>query len=52
LVHYPTPLANYPFNYSGQPAVSVPAGWTASGLPVDLEIIGRRLENALVLRRG
>ena len=40
----------YPFNYSGQPAVSVPAGWTASGLPVGIQIIGRRLEDALVLR--
>src|SRR5262245_59694380 len=39
----------YPFNYSGQPAVSVPAGWTASGLPVGLQIVGRRLEDALVL---
>ena len=40
----------YPFNYSGQPAVSVPAGFTASGLPVGLQIIGRRGEDALVLR--
>ncbi len=40
----------YPFNYSGQPAVSVPAGWTANGLPVGLQIVGRRLEDALVLR--
>ena len=40
----------YPFNYSGQPAVSVPAGWTASGLPVGLQIVGRRLEDAQVLR--
>ena len=40
----------YPFNYSGQPAVSVPAGFTASGLPVGLQIVGRRLEDALVLR--
>ena len=40
----------YPFNYSGQPAVSVPAGWTASGLPVGLQIVGRRFEDALVLR--
>lgn len=40
----------YPFNYSGQPAVSVPAGWTSTGLPVGLQIIGRRLEDALVLR--
>jgi aspartyl-tRNA(Asn)/glutamyl-tRNA(Gln) amidotransferase subunit A len=40
----------YPFNYSGQPAVSVPAGWTASGLPVGLQIVGRRLEDTVVLR--
>ena len=40
----------YPFNYSGQPAVSVPAGWTVGGLPVGLQIVGRRLEDALVLR--
>ena len=40
----------YPFNYSGQPAVSVPAGWTTGGLPVGLQIVGRRLEDALVLR--
>jgi aspartyl-tRNA(Asn)/glutamyl-tRNA(Gln) amidotransferase subunit A len=40
----------YPFNYSGQPAVSVPAGWTASGLPVGIQIVGRRLDDALVLR--
>ena len=41
---------SYPFNWSGQPAISVPAGWTAGGLPVGLQIIGRRLEDALVLR--
>lgn len=40
----------YPFNWSGQPAISVPAGWTASGLPVGLQIVGRRLEDSLVLR--
>ena len=40
----------YPFNYSGQPAISIPAGWTASGLPVGLQIVGRRLEDGLVLR--
>jgi aspartyl-tRNA(Asn)/glutamyl-tRNA(Gln) amidotransferase subunit A len=40
----------YIFNWSGQPAISVPAGWTAGGLPVGLQIVGRRLEDALVLR--
>jgi aspartyl-tRNA(Asn)/glutamyl-tRNA(Gln) amidotransferase subunit A len=40
----------YPFNYSGQPAISVPAGWTTSGLPVGMQIVGRRFDDALVLR--
>ena len=35
---------------SGHPALSVPCGWTASGLPVGLHIIGRWYEDAEVLR--
>lgn len=30
----------YPFNLTGHPAASVPAGFTQSGLPVGLQIIG------------
>ena len=40
----------YPFNLTGQPAASVPAGFTKSGLPVGLQIVGRRLDDATVLR--
>lgn len=40
----------YPFNMTGQPACSVPGGWTNTGLPVGLQIIGRRFDDALVLR--
>ena len=40
----------YPFNVTGHPAISVPAGWTAAGLPVGLQIVGRRFEEATVLR--
>jgi aspartyl-tRNA(Asn)/glutamyl-tRNA(Gln) amidotransferase subunit A len=39
-----------PLNLSGQPAASVPAGFTANGLPVGLQIVGRHLDDALVLR--
>lgn len=40
----------YPFNLTGQPAVSVPCGWTDEGLPIGMQIIGRRFDDALVLR--
>ena len=40
----------YPFNLTGHPAVSVPAGWTDDGLPVGLQIVGPRNGDAAVLR--
>jgi aspartyl-tRNA(Asn)/glutamyl-tRNA(Gln) amidotransferase subunit A len=40
----------YPVNFTGQPAASVPAGWTEDGLPVGLQIIGRHLDDPAVLR--
>lgn len=39
----------YPLNCTGQPGVSVPAGLTASGLPVGLQIIGRPGDDGGVL---
>jgi aspartyl-tRNA(Asn)/glutamyl-tRNA(Gln) amidotransferase subunit A len=39
----------YPFNLTGQPAASVPAGWTADGVPVGLQIVGRRHADRTVL---
>jgi aspartyl-tRNA(Asn)/glutamyl-tRNA(Gln) amidotransferase subunit A len=40
----------YPFNLTQQPAASVPCGFTAAGLPVGLQLVGRRGADALVLR--
>jgi aspartyl-tRNA(Asn)/glutamyl-tRNA(Gln) amidotransferase subunit A len=40
----------YPFNLSYQPAASCPAGFSKSGLPVGLQIVGRAGADALVLR--
>ncbi len=52
-----TPIRDYewipftfPFNMTGQPAASVPCGFTRDGLPVGLQIVGRRFDDATVLR--
>lgn len=39
-----------PINMTGQPAASLPAGFTTAGLPVGLQIVGRHLADATVLR--
>ncbi len=39
-----------PINMTGQPAATVPAGWTQDGLPVGLQIVGRHLQDETVLR--
>ena len=39
-----------PFNMSEQPALSVPCAHTAAGLPIGLQIIGRRHDDLGVLR--
>ena len=38
------------FNLTGQPAITVPAGLTAQGLPIGLHIVGPRGADAKVLR--
>lgn len=44
----PSPFT-YPFNWTGQPAASIPAGFTKAGLPVGLQIVGRHLADDVVL---
>jgi aspartyl-tRNA(Asn)/glutamyl-tRNA(Gln) amidotransferase subunit A len=40
----------YPFNLTGNPAASVPCGYTRDGLPLGLQIVGRRFDDVTVLR--
>ena len=44
-----TPFS-YPFNLTQQPAITVPCGMTAAGLPIGLQIVGPMFGDALVLR--
>jgi aspartyl-tRNA(Asn)/glutamyl-tRNA(Gln) amidotransferase subunit A len=40
----------FAFNMTGQPAATVPCGFTREGLPIGLQIVGRRLDDVTVLR--
>ena len=39
-----------PFNFSGHPACAVPCGFTATGLPIGMQLVGRPFDEATVLR--
>jgi len=41
---------SYPFNLTQQPAATVPCGFTASGLPIGLQIVGAMHDDRGVLR--
>jgi aspartyl-tRNA(Asn)/glutamyl-tRNA(Gln) amidotransferase subunit A len=41
-----------PFNLTGQPTLALPCGFSASGLPVSMQLAGRAFEETTVLRLG
>jgi aspartyl-tRNA(Asn)/glutamyl-tRNA(Gln) amidotransferase subunit A len=44
--------ATCPFNLTGQPALTLPCGFTATGLPIALQIVGKPFDEATVLQVG
>jgi len=42
--------ARQPFNVTGQPAIAIPAGFTASGLPLSLQLVGHPWQEATLYR--
>jgi Asp-tRNA(Asn)/Glu-tRNA(Gln) amidotransferase A subunit family amidase len=43
------PAFNSPWSYTGLPTVSLPAGWTREGLPLAIQLVGRRWGEAELL---
>jgi aspartyl-tRNA(Asn)/glutamyl-tRNA(Gln) amidotransferase subunit A len=45
-----TSMLTIPFNVTGHPALSLPIGFNASGMPLGLQIVGRHFDEPTVLR--
>jgi len=41
-----------PFDMSGSPTITLPGGFTADGLPIGFQLVGRHLDEALLARAG
>ncbi len=50
LAMYLSDIYTIPANLAGIPALSVPCGFTASGLPIGLQLMGRTFEEETILR--
>jgi len=39
-----------PFNFTGQPAMSVPLAWSSEGLPLGMQFVARYADEATLFR--
>ena len=42
--------AAVPFDLTGSPAISIPFGWSADGLPLGVQLVGRHFDERSVLK--
>jgi len=47
-----TAVRTMPFNVTGNPALAIPIGFSASGLPLGMQIVGRAFDEPTVFRIG
>ena len=47
-----SPLQTIPFNVTGHPAIGVPTGLGASGLPIGVQVVGRAFDEQMIFRVG
>ena len=40
----------YSFNLTGHPAATIPCGWSSEGLPIGMQIVGKRFDEVSVLQ--
>jgi aspartyl-tRNA(Asn)/glutamyl-tRNA(Gln) amidotransferase subunit A len=45
-------MQTIPFNVTGNPAMSIPIGFSSSNLPLSMQIVGAPFADAMVLRIG
>lgn len=46
------PIQTMPFNVTGNPAMSIPTGFSEDGLPLSMQIVGKPFDDATVLKIG
>jgi aspartyl-tRNA(Asn)/glutamyl-tRNA(Gln) amidotransferase subunit A len=48
----PMPMMTIPFNVTGHPAMALCCGFTAEGLPLSMQLVGRPFDEATLFRAG